>query len=72
METTQRKGHSFIYDFFILQEGTKDTKEMGKWSVCYTTEIWAIDAKVIILSGKKAAHIPVVPMRQSGKKMDIF
>lgn len=31
--------HAFIYDFFILQEGMKDTKEMGGQSVCYTTEI---------------------------------
>lgn len=67
------QGHPFIYVFFILQEGTKDIKEMGKQSVCYTIGIWAINAKEIILSGKEATHIPVVvPMGQSGRKMGIF
>lgn len=67
------QGHLFIYDFFILQEGTKDTKEMGKQSVCYTTEIWAINAKEKLFSRKEATHIPVVvPMSQSGRKIDIF
>lgn len=62
METAQRKckgTHSSVI-FFILQEGTKDTKKIGKQSVCYTTEIWAINAKETILSRKEATHIPVV------------
>lgn len=37
--TMKLQVHAFIYDFFILQEGMKDTKEMGGQSVCYTTEI---------------------------------
>lgn len=45
--TKKLQVHAFIYDFFILQEGMKDTKEMGGQSVCYTTEIWAIQSITI-------------------------
>lgn len=62
--TKKLQAHAFIYDFFILQEGMKDTKEMEGQSICYTTEIWAIHTKEVIFSREEATHIHAVSPMQ--------